>query len=246
MVSKVALFLDELLDTVEAKAPDIKFDNTARSRVAMALFSTIFAQTRAAVTILKAAHFGGLEVLVRSNLEAYVHLKNTLDDPAYIYRMEANYLASQVCLFAEAQNGNNDYLLGLAANAEAKEVFDMQNDRLKTLRQEGHHPINTYQRFERAGLADLYRTAYSHLSAYAHQELGALTRRYTTEVDGVGRIRLHPAMDRDELELSIDSMAGMLSGSNVWIHRTFKTPHVALFEGMDAKLGKLREERDGC
>lgn len=114
MVSKVALFLDELLDTVEAKAPDIKFDNTARSRVAMALFSTIFAQTRAAVTILKAAHFGGLEVLVRSNLEAYVHLKNTLDDPAYIYRMEANYLASQVCLFAEAQNGNNDYLLGLA------------------------------------------------------------------------------------------------------------------------------------
>ena len=155
MVSKVALFLDELLDAVEEKAPDIKFDGSAPSRVAMALFSTIFAQTRSAITILKAAHFGGLEVIVRSNLEAYVHLKNVLDDGNYVHRMEANYLASQVSLFNTALKGENQYLTGLAANPDAKVVFEGQDAKLKALQQAGHHPIKAFQRFEKAEMEDL-------------------------------------------------------------------------------------------
>jgi hypothetical protein len=245
MVSKVALFLDELLPVVEAKSGDITLNVSAQSRVAMALASTIFAQTRSAVTLLHAAHLGGVEVVVRSNLEAYVHLKNVLDDAAYVHRMEANYLSQQVSLFKQALEGKNQYLQGLAANKEAKEVFDKQDARMKELQQTGSHPINGFQRFEKAGMEDLYITAYNHLSAHSHQDLGALTRRYISQEGGVIRLRLHPTMDRDEIELIVDSMAGMLATSTIWIHRHFNSPHIALFEGLGEYLENLRHERDG-
>jgi hypothetical protein len=240
----MAAFVEELQKAVYANTEKIKFDNSPRAKTIMALFATIYEQIESANILLRKAQFAGVELIQRANLEAIVHLINLINAPEYLGVMQANHHSQFLSMLDEGLKGTNVYLSTIAGNVNAQKARDESKAILDSLKANEIHAMNAFQRFERAGFADIYRSAYINMSGSAHQDLGTLVRRHFEEVDGDVQVHLHMQFNKIDVENMLDSIAGVLNTSNLIVHKHFNSPALPLFEELDKKLAQLRYDRD--
>lgn len=119
-----------------------------------------------------------IPAIFRSLLEAYVDFKNLAQDSNYLNQMEASYHSQWIKLFREASNGENPYLSGLNEQVNLKEQMERTEKALSRLKKSGHSPLTALCKFEKAGMAEEYKSIYNDLCSDSHNNIRSLVDRF--------------------------------------------------------------------
>lgn len=208
---------------------DLKFDgNNEVHRYFMALYATILEQNCSAIALRAAGSYAGIKQILRSNLEAYVDLCNLLRDSRYIDNLKFEYHRQWIKLAKAGIQGDNDFLASFRDNQDVRDLLDRHGENLRALRKKGVKKKMIEQKFEDAGLMDVYRSVYNSLSAEGHNDLRALVSRHFFKVEGGDvQIRLFEPPSREAVASTVDQFLGILLDSGVKVHRALKAETAA-------------------
>jgi hypothetical protein len=178
--------LPELLDvlrlclrSVDAAIPQIRFaiyDPTDRYLIVMLLAVRDYA--RGVIAMGDAGTTTALSGAVRSAVDAYVDIANLCDHSEYWKHLEAADASSWSKVLQAASRPGNPYLKAIRESEYLQAGRSSYADRLKELSSLGISKLEIGERFRRAGLENEYESAYSLMSAEAHNNVSHLLSRY--------------------------------------------------------------------
>ena len=105
----------------------------------------------------------GVPAIFHSILEAFVEFHNLHEKADYGYHMEASYLEQWIKVLKEAKRKSNPYLKDISELKNLAEIIQQDEKELDDLKKRGYQPLNIFQRFERAGMENEYRSFYNFL-----------------------------------------------------------------------------------
>ncbi|NNH60096.1 hypothetical protein HLI01_25505 [Rhizobium laguerreae] len=234
-------FLDELVKATIKLLPSVKFDKSHPvHRLLMALYATIIEDADSAVAILSVERWAGVEHLLRSALEAHVDLINLANDPDYADLMMIAYHKQWIRLTEAGAKGDNQFLTFFKDNPEAEEQLAWHKEELGKLEARAK-PLNIFDRFDRAGMSDIYRSIYHSLCNDTHNNVQALTDRHfrLSKEEGLQNLVIFEDPEEHSLKASLDSFIATVNGSNKIIHNYFNTDSQNAVE----EFHKRREEK---
>jgi hypothetical protein len=148
---------------------------------------------------------------LRSILESYVDLVAIIGDRDHAKRMLATFHDEQRKHLEDmVRTPTNPFHVDVAQHIEPAEKLKEVEAELQSLREQGHQPLSVYDRFARAGLTDLYRTAYWQLCLHAHNNIVALERRHIRRVGEDFEIDVFSENSDDDIVLHCDTLGGIL------------------------------------
>lgn len=212
----------------------------------LTLYATIMELCDTGAALVRTEKRAGIKTVVRSLIEAWVDFSALLLDADYLNNMKAAYHNEWKKLLEEGAGHDNPFLAGLRDHDRFDETLVEHRRELQRLNDRGVRVLNHLQRFERAGMRDVYRSVYNMLSAESHNNIRALIDRHAQTRDGILQLRLFGPPDPSDTEIALDTIAGILLGSTQAIHERFETGRVIDFAGFDTRLVALRVARDGA
>ncbi|HDZ07738.1 DUF5677 domain-containing protein [Pseudohongiella sp.] len=167
------------MSTVLDHFQHIRFDKKhAWHRSMILLYCTIIEYADSIYVLVTQQNSVSLPIVTRSILEAFVDLMNLCDDPSYGNHLQADDIKEWLRVAKEAQTTSNPYLKEMV-DADGFDVQVIQwEDEFKALGHEGFRPLNQITKFEKAGLANEYRSVYNFLCVHTHNNLRALHERH--------------------------------------------------------------------
>jgi hypothetical protein len=107
-------FLIELYHVTVKNLGSLQFNKSNEMhRTLVSLYASIIELTNSALLIRQNAAYTGVDILLRSALEAHVDLINLANDGAYLEIMKASYHKEWIKLMKEAAAGENEFLASL-------------------------------------------------------------------------------------------------------------------------------------
>lgn len=187
-----AIDLPRLLDMlgvcvrgVETAIPQTRFDFAHQADIYLAAMWLAVKDYAIGVLALgRARALVALPSTVRSALDAYVDIANLCDHPDYWEHLEAADANSWSKLLQVASRGENPFLLGISKSEYLSTGRGMYADRLRKLSARGITKLEIGERFKKAGLKNEHESAYSLMSAEAHNNVSHLITRYFDFVSG--------------------------------------------------------------
>jgi len=167
------------ITTVEAAIQQIRFD--AYNPTDRYLVSMLLAVKDYAIGVLalgEARATAALPGTVRSALDAYVDIANLCDHTNYWQHLEAADANSWSKVLQAASTGKNPYLKAISESDAFIPGRSREATRLKELAVLGIRKLEIGERFEKAGLKNEWESAYSLMSAEAHNNVSHLVTRY--------------------------------------------------------------------
>src|SRR5207342_3390439 len=112
----------------------------------------------------------------------------------------------------------NPYLAGIHDHADRDTVLQRHEAELQRLKEEGFPPLKIVTRFERAGMADEYRSIYRFESDGSHNSLQALIGRHVELGEEGFALALYKERSLNDYQTWLDSTAGLLMDATQRIH----------------------------
>ena len=208
-----------------------------RKRPIVALYSSLIQFTGSMVLLVEnpRGHIAVPSVL-RSFLEAYVELRNLLNDSDYIDNMSAQFCEQQIKVLKEAREGNR-YSLALIGDSRAKDLdVEIENyeNQLKELEAKKRKPLNVKERFQRAELLQEYKSLYAWLSCDVHCNPSALMRRHVGPDSKV--VYYKEDQTPEYIDWQLAWTAEMLLDASAKIHTAFESGKIGEVEAMRRQL----------
>ncbi len=227
MASSASTDLPELLDmlrlcvkSVEAAIPQIRFDiydPTDRYLIAMLLAVKDYAN--GVIALGDAKTWVAMPGTVRSALYAYVDIANLCDHADYWKHLEAADANSWSKLLQAASRPDNPLLKAIRESATLPVGRSRYADRLRELSFLGISKLDIGERFQMAGLKNEWESAYSLMSAEAHNNVSHLLNRYFDLTgDQIGLRQL----GKETLESPRFDLSNTLLMSDILLHSTEK------------------------
>lgn len=234
--------LAELVKVVHNCTRTVRFNgNIQQHLVAITLHGTILELTTGCVRLLRFGDGTCVPTLLRSALEAFVDLKNVVDDPGYTDHMlaEWHYQRSRVLKSAVDRGTENPYLVDLAGNPQLELGLHQAQDELKRLSEAGRGRLKIRDRFDRAGDLDRYESVYAHLCQRSHNNLPALAERHIeSDADGSAHVVYFRPIDEPTVQMYSDTFARIAASSYERVTRLVGTGGKHL-ESIRVALSKL-------
>ena len=251
--------LPELIDllrlclrSVEGAIPQIRFDiynPTDRYLIAMLLAVRDYAH--GVIALADAKTTGAMPGTVRSALDAYVDIANLCDHTVYWKHLEAADANSWSKVLQAASRPDNPFLRAIRESESLPVGRSHYAERLKELSSLGISKLDIGERFQMAGLKNEYESAYSLMSAEAHNNVSHLmTRYFDLTGDEIGLRQ----PGKETLESPRFDLSNTLLMSDILLHSTEKVlRHCghgvavlaearALFDPLAAKILKADSE----
>lgn len=220
---------------------NIEFDKTDfRSTAIVALHASIIELTGSAITLLQSGRAVGVNIILRSMLDAYVDLINLLADPAYLDQMRANYHAEWLKPLKAGLAGD-DPLLKAFMDENFLKAVKYHSTEDAALKARGIRPMKTLERFSKAGMGSAYPTVYNSLSAETHNNIRALIARHIRVDDEVMEVVIFRSTDESEMAPTLYSLTDMYLHSGIMVHAQFGSNQVDAFEHYRAQLSKAAQ-----
>jgi hypothetical protein len=230
-------FVSRLHDTILELAGRLRFDRSLmRDGLIICLYGRLIELTGAILMLVNRQALAGANVIFRSFLETYSDFLNLSEDPDYAYHILAAHHAKLERILRDAAQPN-EFLRLIGEQHDAGALLLEQQTALADLESRGFGPLNVFQRFERAGLQDVYRSIYRFKSSDAHGDLGALARHHIVQDGDDIRLEFYREPEAAAFEVELDSIAGLLLEATSRIHGR-------LGSGCEAEIGELRHELD--
>lgn len=190
-------------------------------RYLLSYFATTIELTGGCLALVREQQFISIPILTRSVLEAWVDFVCLTADASYSKFIDAAHDSGVARMIDQAVLAGNQYLQQLGkepsvlADREEIRKRDLENKKL------GVKMLLAKERFERAGLTDMYYSVYSHLSAECHNDMRVLIQRHLTynEAEGV-RLTLYRA-DPPFVATSLFQILDLLTGMSMKVCERF-------------------------
>ncbi|MBI3894684.1 MAG: hypothetical protein HY313_02015 [Acidobacteria bacterium] len=240
-------FLKELHDKALDHITSLHFDKThAMHFTLVSLYGSLIELTGCMLTLLENRGKIGIPSLFRTFLETYVEFHNLIQEPTYGYHMEASKVKEWIKIFRAAAEGN-PYLAGIASMPNLSEVVEKEERQLKDLESKGYKPLTIYQRFERAGMVEVYRSLYNFVSSDCHSNIRALIERHVDLGDDDFTPVLYKNAPDERFLWLLGPTAELLVSATIDIHEYFKSGvvnEVRLFK--DKLADACSSQSSGC
>lgn len=147
--------------------------------LAVSLYLRILELSEAISAMLASPAAIGIPILTRTVYEAFTDLKLLCDDKSYVKNMIAQHLDGKRKILEHAEkNPAGEYHAAIAAASTFRAVVDDTKTRLKTLKEQGVNPISEFEKAQKIGMSDQYRSIYWLLSQHTHSEISILDERH--------------------------------------------------------------------
>jgi hypothetical protein len=167
------------LRSVEAAIPQMRFDiNDQTDLYLIAMLLAVKDYAHGVLALGEANSTAALPGTVRSALDAYVDLANLCVHPNYCEHLEAADANSWLKVLQAASREDNPLLKSISESDALPVGRSRYAHRLKRLASRGISKLEIEKRFQLAGLKHEYESAYSLMSAEAHNNVSHLLTRY--------------------------------------------------------------------
>lgn len=180
------------------------------------LHGTVLEMANGCLSLYKTKNSTAVPVLLRAQLEAYVDLRNLSDSVDYLKFMNVAYLHEKKKMLGNAiERGKHNAYLETLANCEGLRAnYYKVRAEIAESRGKGFKKLEVWERFEKAGLTDLYDAVYPVLCQHSHNNLNILEKRHLMEVDGTVKVSYFQTVEKEEnLLFFVDTIAGVLADS---------------------------------
>lgn len=236
--------LGNIYSEVFARTDRLRFEPRIPQQLySVCLHGSILEIASGSLALLKANECSVLPGLVRNLLEAYVDLVNLCKCPEYINRMQAAFLNEQSrILKAAIESGDSSPYLEALAKAEGLREHDQKvEEQLEDLRSRGLGPLKIKERFDRAGIIQMYESVYALLCQHSHNNLNILERRHLEVIKDDYRVSYFQAWDRGDVLPYVETIAVVLVDSLRKLTELLKVPKDIDFETVEKSLASLRK-----
>ena len=180
-----------------------------------------------------------LSPVFRTFLEAYVEFKNMIEDPAYINHCYARHHHDWIRVLKESKDPN-PYLAQIGNHASYDAVVQRHESGLQELKDGGFGPLKILNRFEKAGMANEYRSIYHFESDGSHNSLQAMIERHIELGEDGYDLALYRKRTLKDYEAILDSTAGLLMDATRRIAERLKSERREVVEALSNELAGLR------
>ncbi len=178
MSKELLAFVDKLHDRSMALLEGVTFDKRLEEDgYIVCLYASMIELVGGIVVLVKENRHTSVSPAFRTFLEAYVDFKNMLDDANYLLNCYARHHEGWLKIHKESEKPN-PYLAEIREHEDRDAAIERHETELKSLLERGYTPLNVFTRFERAGMANAYRSIYHFESHRAHNNLQALISRH--------------------------------------------------------------------
>lgn len=237
----ILVFLKKLHDQLLPLVVSLRFDKHSPLHFhQVALYGTLLELTHGILVLIDKDARVGVPSLFRSILEASVELRNLQRDASYIENMSAAYVKQWLALLKEAKKGTNPYLAELASLPNIDSHIAEADSKLQTLMEKGKKPLIIFERFERAGMLDEYRSMYNDLSCDAHSNTRALISRHVEFSSDDFAVVYYKDEPVDTLIAELDSTAGLLIEASLSVHVAFQSDVIKQVHALHDELCAIR------
>lgn len=213
-----------------------------RNFLLICLYGTLIEQAGSLIILIERKHKIGVPLIFRSFIEAYADLKNLHEKAEYRYYMDASYHKQWIKLLKEAKNKPNPYLKDISQVGNLDEQIQEHEKEFADLKNKEYNSLNVFQRFERAGMEDEYRSLYNSLSSDAHNNIRALVDRHLEIHETDLTVIYYKDEPLENFLKYLDSTAGILVNASLKIHHYFKTGSIAEIDKMEQRLKEIRSQ----
>ena len=174
----MADYKQEIKDAI-TYAECLKFDkHHPWHRNLVALYCSLIEYSDSLVYLVENGKGISVPLVFRGLLEAYVDFKNLSEDKLYSYNMEASYTKEWLKVIEEASQKNNAFLAEIGEVPELKDQTQEHKDKLADLRNKGYTPLNQFEKFNKAGMVQEYRSIYNFMCSHSHNNIRSLIDRF--------------------------------------------------------------------
>ncbi len=215
-----------IIDIYEASVrnlPLLKFNkNNEHNRTLVSLYATIIEMTNSALILRKSGAFTGVDVILRTTLEAHVDLINLANDATYINSMRAVYHKEWIKVTEEGVKGENPFLGFFKDNSDAEEQLAYHKRELaKCLA--ASKMLTNFEKFKMASMEDVYRSIYNSLCNESHNNIRSLNNRHFRQKAEGADIVIFDAPTKIDLAATLDGFIATLLRSSEIIHHYFQS-----------------------
>jgi hypothetical protein len=232
-VIDVDAYKEEVANAI-AHARYLKFDKKHPwHRNLVALYCSLIEYSDSLIFLSDKEKSIGVPVIFRGLLEAYVEFKNLAEDKAYGHHMEASYSKEWLKVIQEASKQQNDFLADIAQDPLLEGQIREHKEKLEKLKANGYSPLTQFGKFDRAGMADEYRSIYNFVCAHSHNNIRALIDRFflIDEKAGDFELALFRGVEPGEHEHYLITGRHFLRNASRNIHALLRTGYEANFTG---------------
>lgn len=233
---------EELFRQVRELTQELGFsDNNRQHIVAMLLHGAIIEIIDGLLAALRRGNVTAAWILARSLLEAFVDLINVTNDSNYVDFMHASFLDEQKRRIEKAQKRGaaNPYLQGIIGSAKTSR-HGQRLAELQSLKERGAIPLKVKDRFERAGLLELYDGPYSIMSLHTHSNLASLEQQHLRVQPTGLRVTYFPEPTDNEVGMLLDAAGKVLVRSLEAVRSVLPDGSSKGVEGIMQELQKLQ------
>lgn len=221
-------FLNKLHDDLTEHVKGFSFDkNHPWHRNLVCLYLSILELSKSIIILFESNVTVAIPSVLRTILETYVEFINLINDKTYGYYMEAAHeKKTWLKLLEEADKRDNIYLADLSKLPDLSQRVESTKKSVEDLQAKGYKPLLAKDRFKKAGLMDVYNSAYNTLSADVHSNIQALLDRHIEIENGNFNVILYKGMSSDESQMYINWVSNYLTECSVDIHELLKSKHI--------------------
>jgi len=220
-------FFQETILKCTNLAGELHFDKTHKWHMNLvSLYGSILELSRAIMVSISDDSSIGTPILLRSQLEAFVDFTNLAADRKYGYHMDAANISEWIKILREAQTQENPYLNGFSEEVDLGQLLIEQGEQLEKLKKDGHLPLSIFQKFERSGQIQEYKSFYNFLCCHSHNNMRALIERHVAVLDGGADIEVQffPLTSLADMVQYFDAAVGLLVTATIRIHEALESP----------------------
>jgi hypothetical protein len=237
-------FLKQCHDLSLEKAKSFRFDKQYKwHRNLIALHGSLIELSGALIVVADKQAFVGIKPIARTTLETYVEFKNLREKREYGNHLEASYYDQWLKIYNSAKGGN-PYLAAIAAHETLEGTMTDSKAQLEKLNKKGFKPLNIFQRFERAGMEDEYRSIYNFLSNESHSNIRALIDRHIEIIDNTKEFHIVFYREREIEECNhyLTMAAGFMIESASFLHDLLGTKEGRFFATARKELDSIQQK----
>ena len=240
MSKELLVFVNKLHDHSLELLRGLTFDKRFEADgLIVCLYASMIELTGGTVVLAGQDRWSALSAVFRTFLEAYVDFRNVLADPTYIKNCYARRHETWIKVLRQGEEPN-PYLAGVHGHADRPAALQRHETELQRLKDEGFPPLKIITRFERAGMADEYRSVYAFESDGSHNGLQALISRHVESGQNDFGLALYKERSLDDYQTRLDSTAGLLLDATQRIHERLKSGHQKEIGALSNELADLR------
>jgi Family of unknown function (DUF5677) len=203
---------------------------------ALGLHATITELFSGCVLMALSGEPTGIPILLRSEYEAYIDLKNLRQDSSYSCRIEHANLKPLLSLM-RSRPLRDEFQKG------RKDLFDELNARRIEIEDEGKASLKIWQRCANVGRSDEYDSLHALFCLDTHNNVAALAERHVTEGDdGEAKVSFFAPYDPVRVAARLDFGLQWLLESAFMAHTGFGVP-LPEIEALADRFDRERAER---